>query len=81
MNAAAHLTEIRWKAGEEIYERNSWLPGLFIFVFAAVIGAKWIGHFYMCGYRAYRSWREPIARSRRLRRLRERAVPPPANQH
>ena len=74
-------TEIRWLAGERFFERNSWVPGLFVFVFAAVIGAKWIGHFVMCGWRAYMRWWRPISRSRRRRRLLARAVPPPANEH
>ena len=35
---------IRWKAGERIYRETSWLPGFFIFMYAAVLGAKWVGH-------------------------------------
>ena len=45
---------IRWRVGEEIYKTTPALPGLFIFVYAAVIGAKWIGHFAMILWRRLR---------------------------
>lgn len=33
--------EIRWEAGERVMAESSFVPGLFIFVYAAVLGAKW----------------------------------------
>lgn len=33
---------IRWEAGDRLYKEASWLPGLFVFVYAAVIGWKWL---------------------------------------
>jgi hypothetical protein len=38
------VKEIRWLEGERIFKETPWLPGFFIFVFAAVIFAKWTGH-------------------------------------
>ena len=32
--------EVRWELGERVMRDNSFVPGLFIFVYAAVIGWK-----------------------------------------
>ena len=46
---------IRWKTGEAIYRNYPALPGLFVFVYAAVVGAKWLGHFAMIAWRRLRA--------------------------
>lgn len=37
-------TEIRWKTGERIFENSHWVPGAFIFVYAAVLFGMWVAH-------------------------------------
>ena len=35
--------EIRWELGEQICQRNAFVPGLFVMLYAIVIAAKWTG--------------------------------------
>ena len=63
--------EIRWEAGERVMADSSFVPGLFIFVYAAVLGVKWSARAVRRGWAIVR----PVNRLRLPPPL--KALPPP----
>lgn len=65
--------EIRWELGERVMASNGFVPGLFIFYYAGVIGVKWTAR------AARRCWARIAPKPARLLQLPPplKALPPP----